>query len=187
MSLITEEQKSAIINLLREGVVEGEQIASTVGVSPNIVRSIKAHFTMGTYDKINPTLSGTEEVIDAVETSFGLERDLQIALRSNIKQLDSGLQIIDGGKEHQTDAGRIDILATDNAGGIVIIELKAGTAKPDALTQLLAYMGTVDSGDKPVRGILIAGDFHQRVIHAVQAITNVQLIRYKFSFTFEIV
>jgi len=32
-----------------------------------------------------------EEVIEAMETTFGLERDLQIALRSNIEQLEQGL------------------------------------------------------------------------------------------------
>ena len=32
-----------------------------------------------------------EEVIEARETTFGLERDLQIALRSNTEQLEQGL------------------------------------------------------------------------------------------------
>ena len=42
---------------------------------------------MGTYTE--PSVA--EEVIEAMETTFGLERDLQIALRSNIEQLEQGL------------------------------------------------------------------------------------------------
>jgi RecB family endonuclease NucS len=46
----------------------------------------------------------------------------------------------------------------------VVIELKAGNASPDAIAQILAYMSAVAEADqKPVRGILIAGDFHKRV------------------------
>jgi hypothetical protein len=33
------------------------------------------------------------EALDAVETSFGLERDLQAALRKNIEQLEEGLPL----------------------------------------------------------------------------------------------
>ena len=42
---------------------------------------------MGTYTEP----SEAEEVIEVIETTFGLERDLQIALRSNIEQLEQGL------------------------------------------------------------------------------------------------
>ncbi len=111
---------------------------------------------------------------------------MQRALRSNIEQLEGGLQIIDEGKERTTDAGRIDITAQDAKGTTVIIELKAGTAVPEALTQLLAYMGVVGKQDqKPVRGILVAADFHPRIAFAAQAVPNVQLRRYRFKFAFE--
>jgi hypothetical protein len=42
---------------------------------------------MGTYTEP----SEAEEVIEAMETTFGLERYLQIALRSNTEQLEQGL------------------------------------------------------------------------------------------------
>jgi len=124
--------------------------------------------------------------IDASEVTFGLERDLQLALRGNIDQLEPGLRIADGGKEQVTEAGRIDITAEDQTGAKVLIELKAGVAAPEALTQLLGYMGAVPKQEgQPVRGILVAGDFHPRVVFAVRATTNVQLRRYRFRFTFE--
>ncbi|MCY3656287.1 MAG: endonuclease NucS [Chloroflexi bacterium] len=65
----------------------------------------------------------------AADLKFGLERDLQHALRSNIEQLESGLKIVDGGKERVVEAGKIDVTARDADGRLVVIELKAGTAR----------------------------------------------------------
>jgi len=129
-----------------------------------------------------------EEAIEAADVTFGLERDLQAALRANIDQLESGLMVIDDGKERVTEAGRIDITAKDSRENIVIIELKAGTATPQVIAQVLAYMGAVaETDDKPVRGILVAGDFHKRVVLATRAVPNLQLRRYSFKFSFEAV
>lgn len=122
---------------------------------------------------------------DAEEITFGLERDLQEALRANIGQLEAGLKVIDGGRENSTEAGRIDITAEDASGHIVVIELKAGMAPPDAVAQILAYMGTVAAyGDKPVRGILVAGNFQKKVLLASRAVSNLALKRYSFQFKF---
>jgi hypothetical protein len=41
---------------------------------------------MGTYDTKDP--EAEDEVANAVDTAFGLERDLQLALRRNIEQLE---------------------------------------------------------------------------------------------------
>lgn len=184
MASISDEQRTKIIALLHEGR-DRDEIASLVGVSPGTVSAIKAHITMGTYGVL--TSEGeTDELIEASEVSFGLERDLQRALRLHIQQLESGLEIVDGGTERTTAAGRIDITAADQNGAIVVIELKAGTASPDALTQLLAYMGAIGNEDKkPVRGILVANDFHPRIVFAVRAISNVQLCRYCITFKFD--
>ena len=125
------------------------------------------------------------EILDAEELTFGLERDLQQALRANISKLEEGLVIIDGGSEKTTEAGRIDITAKDSKGTIVVIELKAGNASPDIIAQVLSYMGAVaDDATMQVRGILVAGEFHKRVILAARALPNLTLKRYSFQFTF---
>lgn len=132
------------------------------------------------------TDSYEEEVSEAIEVTFGLERDMQLALRSNITQLESGLSIIDGNRERTTEAGRIDITAEDSQGNIVVIEMKAGFANPDVITQILAYMGSIaETAQKPVRGILVAGDFHRKVVWASKAIPNLELKKYTFQFKFE--
>jgi RecB family endonuclease NucS len=139
---------------------------------------------MGTYTESSETV----EVIDAMETTFGLERDLQMALRLNIEQLEPRLTIIDGGKELTTEASRIDITAEDGQGATVIIELKAGTANPDCIAQILSYMGVLSEKEqKPVRGILVAGEFPSRVVFAARAVPSLQLRRYTFRFSFEVV
>jgi len=91
----------------------------------------------------------------------GLERDLQASLRTQIQQIEQGMTIIDDGVERRVDSGFIDITARDSSGEIVVIELKAGVAGPQAITQALSYMGDVlaeEEGCK-VRGILIAAGF----------------------------
>ncbi|MFQ6089420.1 MAG: endonuclease NucS domain-containing protein [Candidatus Methanofastidiosia archaeon] len=169
MSPISENQKSKIIALIRKGKLNREQIATKVGVSPGTISAIKAHLTMGTYAEP----SEAEEAIEAMEITFGLERDLQIALRSNIEQLEQGLKIIDEGRELTTKAGKIDITAEDQQGAIVVIELKAGAANPRCVVQILSYMGALSKKEKkPIRGILVAGDFPPRVIFAARAVPN---------------
>lgn len=126
------------------------------------------------------------DVSNDTEITFGLERDLQRALRDNITQLEPGLIITDGGSEKTVEAGRIDITTEDTNDNIVVIELKAGTAQPDAIPQLLAYMGTIENPDgKPVRGILVANDFAPRVVQAAKAVPNISLKAYSFQFSFQ--
>jgi len=187
MPLVSDTQKAQVIALLQEGRLSRDAIAERTGVSPGTVSAIKAHVTMGTYGVAATTNAETEELIEAAEATFGLERDLQLALRANIEQLEPGLQIIDDDKEYTTLAGRIDILARDKRGTLVVIELKAGMATPEALTQLLAYMGDLQTrqDERQIRGILVADDFHPRILFAAPAVPNVQLRKYRFRFTFE--
>lgn len=137
-------------------------------------------------DETEITNSQIAEIEEAHEITFSLERDMQLALRQNIEQLEKGLKIIDGGKERVTEVGRVDITASDEKGNIVVIELKAGIASPSVICQILAYMSAVADADKQtVRGILVANDFHKQVIFAAKSIPNLKLKRYSFQFTFE--
>ncbi len=136
---------------------------------------------------INPHYAGRQppEDDDSGESAFGLERDLQKALRANIGQLEADLKIVDGGTEKTVDAGRIDITAEDPDGTTVVIELKAGKADLRAIGQILSYMATVSTEpDRRIRGILVAGDFDDRVVMASGAVPNVTLKAYSFQFTF---
>lgn len=128
-----------------------------------------------------------DELIDeVVGKTFALERDLQFALRLNLDQLEKGLKIIDGGSERRVDAGFIDILARDHNNILTVIELKAETSRPDAIAQILAYMGALSAEtSEQVRGLLVAGDHHPRVILAARAVQNLTLKKYRYRFEFE--
>lgn len=168
-------------------------------------RGWKLEFTPNEVLVIKPDANGStsfaEELVEAAETEdsleasdsfdesaelkFGLERDLQLALRADIGQLEAGLSIIDGGTEFSTAAGRVDILAKDARGATVVVELKAGRTDTRVIAQILAYMTTVaaDKGGR-VRGIIVANDFDERVVLAARAVPNLELKRYSYQFKF---
>lgn len=177
----SEKQRLGIIALAKEGRLDANQIASQIGVSPGTVKAVKAHITMGTYGE-KPEL---EQIADAIDATFGLERDLQLALRKHLDQLEPGLKIADGGKEQTVDSGRIDITAEDSSGTTVVVELKAGPAGRETVGQILGYMGDLMLTKKSVRGILVAGEFPSGTIAAARANPSLQLKKYSFRFSFE--
>jgi len=127
------------------------------------------------------------DIEDSLEASISVERDLQDYLAQRLTELEPGLKLHNEGIEYQTDAGRIDILAVDNEGALVVIEVKAGKAKDNALGQILGYIGCLSDSrqDKEnVRGILVASGFDRRVIYAAKPLKDVRLVAYKLSFSF---
>lgn len=121
------------------------------------------------------------------DQTFSLEKDLQQALRANITQLEPGLEIADGGGEKHVPSGFIDILARDASGALVVIELKAVKARRDVVGQILAYMGDIQSEHPgtPVRGLLIAPAFEDRVRAALRVVPTLGMKQYSFQFSFE--
>ncbi|PZQ99276.1 MAG: DUF91 domain-containing protein [Cereibacter sphaeroides] len=177
---------------------EGRENPSRLPIDPDKLRThlawYKSHLTdylrflggnsetLATEEKFD---EAAEEILEAASQTFGLERDLQAALRQNITQLEDGLSIVDGNSERRVEAGFIDILAQDKEGCPVIIELKAGTSRPEAIAQILAYMScAAEEGTNRVRGILIAAEHHPRVILAAKAIPNLSLKSYRYRFEF---
>jgi transposase-like protein len=182
---MSDEQKAEIQKLLLQGMSRYD-IAERVGVTPGQVSAIRAWITMRTpTDLPVPASAESDEIVEAVETTFGLERDLQQALRRNIASLEPGLTIVDGGGERKVKSGgRIDILAKDGSGGTVVIELKAGRADRDAIGQILAYIGELMNETTSLRGILVAAEFSPRAIAAARAAPNIRLVSYGIQFSF---
>jgi len=112
MASVSEDKKTQILTHHRQVELDRKEIAAQLNVSPRTVSAIKSHMTMGTYEG-GPSEEKTDELIEAAEATFGLERDLQNALRANIEQLETGLSIVDGETKMTTEAGRTDIVAED--------------------------------------------------------------------------
>jgi hypothetical protein len=193
--------RQEIYNRIAEGKSTSE-IVEEVGIPARGVAAFRASWTRGYRPESlvglepSPEFSdgpGSDELEEAVVTTFGLERDLQRTLRDNIGQLEPGLKIIDDGREHRSAAGLIDILCEDPRGALVVIELKAGLAKDAALGQVLGYMGAITRelasegkyAGRPVRGIMVAKEFSDRVRHASLAVPNLRLASYAIQFSFE--
>jgi len=128
---------------------------------------------------------------DACDSGFAAEAHLRDYLALHLSDIEHGLQLFtqdDGtdGIEFITDIGRIDILAVDVKGALVVIELKVDQT-PDAVCgQLLRYMGWVKrrlAHGKPIRGIIIGQSISDRIRYAMADIPNVELREYELSLT----
>jgi RecB family endonuclease NucS len=128
---------------------------------------------------------------DAVEITLSLERDLQEYLSRDLSQLEPGLQLYTEdeltGREVSTEAGKIDILATDSKGTLVVIELKANIASYSSLGQILSYMASIkeEIGKDSVRGIIVAEEFDKKLKLAITQVSNISLIKYNVRFDFD--
>jgi hypothetical protein len=127
----------------------------------------------------------TEQFIQEKQQRFSLERDMQAALRKNIKSLDPSIKIIDDGAERSVKTGFIDITCEDTE-AIVVVELKAGMADSRAIGQILGYIGDllVEEDGRKIKGILVAHDFDERCKAAARAVSNLTLKKYSIEFKF---
>lgn len=145
-------------------------------------------FVQAKVENLQKANVGTSE--QGPDQKLSLERDMQAALRRDIKKLGNTLSIIDDGAERSVESGFIDITCEDEVdGSVVVIELKAGKADGKAIGQVLGYMGdlTVEDDSKPVRGILVAHEFDRRAVSASRAVPALKMFKYAVDFRFEAV
>lgn len=119
-----------------------------------------------------------------VESSISMERDLEDHLVANLGAIEPGLELV--ARQVTTDVGRVDILARSATRETVIIELKVGEARDNAIGQVARYMGWYSRTESKVpRAILIAADFTEGVRYAAIALPTLRLLSYRVSFAFE--
>ena len=155
------------------------------------VRSYKAFRDLGGEYEVATEAAierASEEIKQKKEgKQFELEEHLQESLRAEITQLEAGLVVVDEGNERSVNSGDIDILAQDANGALVVIELKRGLARREAIGQVTGYMGDL-IGEEPgtqVRGFLVAAEFDKSCLGAVRAIPGLKLKKYRYTFAFE--
>jgi endonuclease len=127
----------------------------------------------------------------AGSSEFLLEQDLQRYLAENLDCIESGLRLYEeeGIRGIEFDAGgrRIDILAVDRQGSLVVIELKVSKGYDRVVGQLLRYMNWVrkelaDPGQR-VRGLIVCRAMSEDLRLACATVPNVELLEYKLSVT----
>ena len=124
---------------------------------------------------------------------FAFERDLQNYLVKNLESVESGLKLYhqDGitGVEYPVGGRRIDILAVDNQGDLVVIELKVSRGHDRVIGQILRYMGWIKQNladdEQNVRGIIIAKDISDDLKWACSATQGITLKEYSLSFSLD--
>ncbi len=104
-----------------------------------------------------------------------LEEHLEQIIRRNFSAFFPGLKIIDNQHQHRTIQGDyVDILAQDDNGNYIVIELKKGRSPQKALAQLLDYMHQISNEYKTekVQGILVSRNIDKRTRSAFDYLTN---------------
>lgn len=124
-------------------------------------------------------------------TEFLLERDLQLYLAKHLERIEPGLKLYedDGTSGLEVDAGgrRIDILATDKDGGLVVLELKVSRGYDRVIGQLLRYVNWVrqniaEPGQR-VRGMIVCRTMSPDLRLACASIPDIELFEYQLSVT----
>lgn len=125
--------------------------------------------------------------------AFAFEKDLQNYLVKNLESIEPGLKLYnqDGitGVEFPVGGRRIDILAVDNQGDLVVIELKVSKGHDRVIGQILRYMGWIKvnlaEDEQKVRGIIIAKDISNDLRLACSITQDITLKEYSISFSLD--
>lgn len=140
-----------------------------------------------------PRIVATDSTIED-PIAFAMESHLEHFLVANWGQTEFGQAFTifeeDGeqvGKQYETDAGRIDILAVSkDRKRLLVIELKRGRTSDVVVGQLLRYMGYVKEElaepEQTVEGVVIGLEDDQKLRWAIAPVPTVTFYRYQITF-----
>ncbi|MDH4072024.1 MAG: endonuclease NucS [Gammaproteobacteria bacterium] len=120
---------------------------------------------------------------------FAYEADLKNYLSKNLHVLEPGLTLFEdegiSGIEFPVGGRYIDILAKDDNGGLVVIELKVSRGYDRVVGQLMRYMAWISEhmadADQDVRGIIVAREISKDLLMASSLLAKVSLFEYKLA------
>ena len=103
----------------------------------------------------------------------------------HIKELEKGLRLIR--RQYPTISGPIDLLATDNKGRMVVIELKKNRVSDKVIGQVARYVSFLErEQDKEVRAIIIGKKIDNNIKLAVNALScRTDLYNFDYRVNFE--
>jgi RecB family endonuclease NucS len=123
------------------------------------------------------------------KNGFAAEAHLRDYLALHLGDIEEGLELYiedDGtdGIEYITEVGRIDILAVDKGGALVVVELKVDQAPDTVVGQLMRYMGWLRrhlANGRKVRGFIIGQSISDKIRYATADLPDVELQEYELS------
>lgn len=194
---------------VRQGTVEAHLIRLSTNVPPRMQYSPKADGSDDHFFKLNssqfrlyepsidpaPISSSTPVEEDMAEVTvessdeFAYEHDLRDYLARNLHIIEPSLKLYSDegitGVEFPVGGRFIDILAIDESGGYVVIELKISKGYDRAVGQLLRYMGWIKKNqaepNQSVRGVIIAKQISTDLVLACSELSAVSLFEYSLS------
>lgn len=128
---------------------------------------------------------------EIIDRSFAAEAHLRDFLVKNLGTIEEGLQLyVDEsgtvGVEYKTDMGRIDILAVDKNGWLLVVELKVERGPDEVCGQIMRYVGWVKrhiAAGKPVRGLIVARHISDRIRYALADVPDITTREYQLNIT----
>ncbi len=122
---------------------------------------------------------------DTLASQFAYETDLRDYLAQHLDILGKGLVLHKdekgSGVEYPVENGRIDILARDQNGEFLVVELKLSQGRSKTLGQLLYYMGWIGSkiaNGRKVRGAIVAREIPEELRLACTRTNDISLFEY---------
>lgn len=177
--------RAAMSESLRNSTGSAGTVSDVSGYADELERLINA--------SAPPTIVSTDTTVED-PVAFAMESHLEHFLVANWEQTDFGKEFTifqeDGeevGKQYETDAGRIDILAVSkDRKRLLVIELKRGRTSDVVVGQLLRYMGyakeELAESDQVVEGVIIGLEDDQRLRWAIATVPAIRFYRYQISF-----
>jgi endonuclease len=145
------------------------------------------------YERQPDTLDEEEEDPgpEAETSAFAYERDLRNYLSKNMTAIQPGLRLYEEedikGIEFPVGGRFIDLLAVDDAGSLVVIELTVSRGYDRVVGQLLRYMGWIENNlaepAQRVRGIIVANEISEDLRLACFRLQDVELFEYEMAVT----
>jgi hypothetical protein len=140
--------------------------------------------------ELSPAVDEPQETASpGASEEFAYEHDLRDYLARNLHIIEPGLKLYTDegitGVEFPVGGRYVDILAVDQAGGYVVIELKVSKGYDRVVGQLLRYVSWIkknhaDPG-QAVRGIIIAKQISEDLCLACSEVPAVSLYEYTLS------
>ena len=194
---------------VKEGTIVAHLIRLSTNVRTRLSYSAKADGSDDAFYKIDashfrlyepgrdptPISEATVQVIEPAQgdsagsDEFAYEHDLRDYLARNLHIIEPSLRLYSEegiiGVEFPAGGRYIDLLAVDQSGGYVVIELKVSKGYDRVVGQLLRYMSWIKrhhaEEGQSVRGIILAKEIGEDLRLACADIPNVSLFEYALS------